>query len=232
MLTFLEIVGKINRSCGTTDTSYTLANKAVDVNLALLDVLALALKNGGWNVDDLNHTDDPIITANIVSGQRGYYFTKDGSGNLILDIYKVMVKDSGGTFHEIDPIDLQSDAPSTMIDGLNSTGTPTKYDKTGNGLFLDLIPNYSSTGGLKIFISREMSYFTASDTTKFAGIDGLCHDYLYLKPSYEYARDKGLQNVERLFRDLQVATMKINERYGSRDKTINRRMVPNVENCR
>ncbi len=232
-LNFTNITNKIDRSCGTNSTTYTLANKAIDVNLAVDDVYALALKVRGWNVDDFNHTKDPFITTNLVANQRDYHFTYDEQTNLILDIHRVMVMGSDGVYRTITPVDQQSQEDmETFIDGQNMSGTPTRYDKTGNGIFLDLIPSYSQTNGLKVFISREASYFTSSDTTKIAGIDGLCHDYLYMKPSYEYARDKNLPNREALFRDLQVAIEKINQRYGNREKDVVKKMTVRVENNR
>jgi hypothetical protein len=80
-----------------------------------------------------------------------------------------------------------------------------------------------------MFISRQSSYFLSSDTTKVAGIDGLCHDYLYLKPAYEYARDKNLPQKETLYRDLQISIKKIHDRYGTREKDVEKRLIPNLE---
>ena len=215
------LLQQIEQCCGFEDGMITgnatlKAQFTGKINVAQDEVMAEALKAGGWNVDDFNHTHDPFITTNLVSGQRDYHFTTDEEGSLILDIYKVMVANSSGIFSELDPVDQQGEGQDAMWDGLNSTGIPAVYDKTGNGIFLDPIPNYSKTDGLKLFINRESTYFAVSDTTKISGIDGLCHDYLYLKPSYEYARDKGLQNAERLFRDLQVSMKKIKGRYGGR----------------
>jgi hypothetical protein len=234
-LTFTNIVNKIDRACGTNSTTYTLANKAIDVNLALDDVMTIALKSRGWNVDDFNHTKDPFITTNLVANQRDYHFTYDEQSNLILDVERVMVADASGVFSTITPVDQQADPDSEIkdfIDGQNTSGTPIRYDKTGNGIFLDPIPSYSYTNGLKMFISRQSSYFLSSDTTKVAGIDGLCHDYLYLKPAYEYARDKNLPQKETLYRDLQISINKIKERYGSREKDVEKRLVPNIESNR
>jgi len=225
MLTATQIFSKIDRCCGTDSTSYPLTQKAVDVTLAQDEAFLFALKTAGWNVDDFNHTKDPFITADLVASQRDYHFTYDEQSNLILGVYKVMAKDaSDGTFHELKPVDIQRNPPKTMIDGANSTGVPTSYDKTSNGIFLDLIPSYSSTGGLKVFIDREMLAFASDDTTKISGLDGLVHDYLYLKPAYEYARDKGKQNVDRLKIDMLDARRKIDERYGRRERDVVRRL--------
>lgn len=227
------LIQNIEQCCGFEDGDISgnttrLAQFTGKINVAQDEVMAEVLKNNGWNVDDFNHTKDPFITINLASGQRDYHFTTDEEGSLILDVYKVMVKNASGVYVEIDPVDQQSDAPSTYWDGNNSTGMPTTYDKTGNGIFLDLIPVTGSvtlSAGLKIFINRESTYFLVSDTTKISGIDGLCHDYLYLKPSYEYARDKGLQNRESLFRDLQVSMAKLKGRYGSRERDVRKKMT-------
>jgi len=233
-LSATNIFTKIDNACGTNSTSYTLANKAIDVNLALDEAMAIIFSQGGvWQFDDKNHTADPIITTDLVASQRDYHFTTDEQGNVILDILKVQTKNSSsGEYKDLELVDMQRIAPLTMNDGNNDTGIPTKYALTGNGIFLDLIPSYASTNGLRIFINREASYFTSSDTTKTAGIDGLCHDFLYLKPAYEYARDKGLQNRETLFRDLQLVRQKIIDRYKIKERIVSTRLKPNVENNR
>lgn len=195
------IIQKIERICKFSDgyisgNSSVLLDFTADVNMALDSVFSIIFEaTGTWQFDDSNHTDYPFITTNLVSGQRDYTFTSDESGNLILDVYKVMVKDENGYYNDIDPVDQQSDdAMQSFYDGRNTQGTPTRYDKTGNGILLDAIPSYSQTAGLKVFINREGSYFTSSDTTKKPGFVGLHHDYLALLPAYEYATANGLSN--------------------------------------
>ena len=233
-LTYSQIVSKIDSSCGSNSTSYPLTAKVIDVNLALDEALATIFQLGGvWQFDDKNHTADPIITADLVDGQRDYHFTVDEQSNVILDILKVQVKDSAsGVFHDLELVDMQRIAPTTMTDGNDTEGVPTKYALTGNGIFLDLIPSYNSTNGLRVFINRQAVYFTYDDTTDTAGIDGLCHDFLYLKPAYEYARDKGLQNREALYRDLQVAKQKIVNRYKIKERNVVSKITPMYEDNR
>jgi len=222
----------IERNCGFNDADVSgdatlLAKFTGDINLAIDEILGFMFPLGGtWQLDDSNHTDYPIITTNLVSGQRDYSFTVDGSSNQILDIYKVMVKDAQGVFHEIEPQDMQSDGASSFYDGVNTTGTPTRYDKTGNGIFLDLIPSYNSTGGLKVFINREASYFTTSDTTKKLGFAQLFHEYLALRPSYQYAYRKSLPMVKTLDYELQKMKAAIKEYFGTREKDVRKQMKP------
>ena len=195
-LTFTQITTLIDDNVDTTSTSYPTAKKTVDVNLALDQLLLRAIRaTGKWQVDDSNHTKDPIITTNLVEGQRDYHFTVDEQSNLILDIYRVMVADENGIFRDLELVDQQESKVGNlgMVDGQDIEGNPTKYDKTGNGIFLEQIPSYSYTNGLKLFINREADYFASDDTTKKAGLDGRLHEYLAIRPSYYYAMRKGLK---------------------------------------
>lgn len=172
------------------------------VNQAMDDFWNIAIPaSGRWQLDDSNQTDYPIITTNLVSGQRDYTFTTDQTGNLVLDIYRVFVLISATStvYTEIFPIDSQSDVDTLgLTDGQDATGTPYHYDKTANGLFLDPVPGYNATNGLKIYINREATYFTTSDTTKKPGVPGILHKYFYLKPAMDYARRNNLSNANRI----------------------------------
>lgn len=205
-----------------------LKELTADVNVALDDFVTLAIKSSGtWKWDDSNQTDYPVITTNLVSGQRDYSFTTDGGGNLILDIYKVFVANSAGVFVEMYPVDVETgtDVPtvvagsgqlytslSSFTDGQNRTGIPTRYDKQSNALFLDPIPNYNYTNGLKMYVNREASYFVYTDTTKKPGIPGLFHRYLALKPALDYARRNELKNYQLI--QAEVLRMEGNESAG------------------
>jgi len=232
------ILQRIEDACGFNDGDITgnsvrLAKFTAKVNSAVDEVTSIALKSAAsWQYDDSNHTDYPIMTTDLVSGQQDYSFISDGSGNLVLDIYKVMIKLPDGTWVEIDPVDrnLQEET----MDSFDNTvsGTPTRYDKLGNGIFLDNVPDYNSEEGLKVYINRESTYFLTTDTTKKAGFVGLFHDYLYLKPSYEYARDKDLSNVARLEKDVVLMQEAIRQHYATRERDIKRKMTPLTTNTR
>jgi hypothetical protein len=220
-LTFNQIVDTIDDNCKSNSSNYSLADKTRDINIALDRALALIFQVGGtWQFDDSNHSDYPIITTSLLSGIRDYSFVDDEQGNLILDIYKVMVKDPNGIFHEIQPIDVQTPNNNTQsfYDGQNITGIPSRYDKTANGIFLDAIPSYGSSQGLKIYINREASYFTVSDTTKKPGIAGLFHEYLALRPSYQYAYRNGLKNLNILKKEMEEMEDEIQNYYKSRER--------------
>ncbi len=217
---FNTLVSLINSNTRANDSAYPLAEKVIDMNQAIDRAFHLIFRSDGkWQFDDSNHTDYPIITTNLVSGQRDYSFLTDGSGNIILDIFKVVVAGDDGIYREVLAVDQQSDYDMAgFYDGQNATGTPLKYDKTANGIFLDAIPSYNQTGGLKVYINREASYFTVSDTTKTPGFDGLCHEYVALRPSYMYAMRNGLPNQEILKREMLEMEETIQLRYSNRMK--------------
>lgn len=195
-MTYTEILDLISRNTTTqnsTTSSYTTAAKTVDVNNALNNYFILANSAAGnWRpADDTNQTDYPIVYTSLVSGQQDYTFTVDENGNQILDIYKVRVLNSNGvdwlTLDQLNQ-DILTDADLSTV----SSGSPTQYRLTANGIFLIQKPNYSLSNGLEIWINRTPSYFTTSDTTKKAGIPWTHHEYLALRPSYFYCLQKGL----------------------------------------
>lgn len=237
------VIQLIERNCGFADggvsgNSTLLSQFTGDINLAVDEILGFMFPRGGtWQLDDSNHTDYPFIYTNLVSGQRDYSFTTDEQGNVILDIYRVMVADSSGNFQEITPKDQQTansnnSNTNSYIDGQDTAGMPTSYDKTGNGIFLDPIPNYNYTNGLKVFINREASYFTPTDTTKKLGFAHLYHEYLALRPSYQYAYRNNLSNAKILENEMIKMREAIIEYYGTREKDVKKRFLANVENCK
>lgn len=239
-----EIITLIDDNVQTDSVKYPVASKVRDINVALDKVWSIILPAAGkWQLDDTNHADYPIITTNLVQGQRDYSFTSDEQGNLILDIYKVQIKDPSGIYRDLLPVDQQAQStlptdipniaagipPSTMTDGQETQGVPTCYDKTGNGIFLDLVPAYDSIDGLRIFINREASYFTVGDTTKKPGFAGIFHEYLALRPSYQYAYRKGLQNTVALQSEMLRMESEMKAYYGRRDKDTRKRLSPRIE---
>ena len=202
----------------------------VDVNLTWDDYMAIALPSSGtWQYDDSNHTKFPIIKTNIVSGQRDYTFTTDEQGNLILDIYRVAILPTATEtlFQEVHPVDVQTDAGASGILTENTnTGVPFYYDKTANGIFLDPIPGYNATNGLKIYINREANYFVSGDTTKLPGCPGIHHRYFAIKPALDYARRNSLSVEGSLRNEVLLMESAIEAHFSKRERDIIDRLLP------
>lgn len=224
-MTYTEILGLIQRNTNTQNTttsSYALADKTVDINNALNNYFIIANSaSGNWRpADDTNQGDYPVIYADIVLGQQDYALSTDQTGNQVLDIYKVRILNQDGvtwnTLTQINQDDITDDELSTV-----TSGTPSKYYLTANGIFLVQKPSYNMTDGLEVWISRTPTYFTVSDTTKKAGLPWVHHEYLALRPSYQYCLSKGLPQTGALRADLENMEMAIKRYWSSRNKDFN-----------
>ncbi len=229
---------------GDTEALYEFTARS---NVALQDFLRMAIDSSGtmqfddtstYETDGVTERGYPILTANLISSQRDYKFVADGVGNLILDIHKVLILPSSSApeFVEIDPIDELREQNNILKN--SNSGVPSKYGKLSNGLFLDPPTGYSKTGGLKMVVSRETTYFTSADTTKRAGIPAIFHKYLYLKPAMEKGRTKTFSNYA-LLRD-EVLKLEgdginpgqIQKYFASRERDVRKGLKVNIENTR
>ena len=225
---FSSLITLINENTKANDTSYPLDKKVIDMNLALDRAFALIFRNSGtWQFDDNNHTDYPIITTNLISGQRDYTFLDDEDGNLILDVFKVVVANPAGTYTEVFPIDVdQNVGTQAFYNGLNTGGQPWRYGKLANGIFFDAVLNYSSINGLKMYVNREASYFNINDTTKKPGFAGLFHEYIALRPSYQYAYRNSLLNVNLLKKEMEEMEDQLEIYYSNRNRDEKQQIIP------
>lgn len=215
--------GKIS---GDTDMMYQFTdrfNRALD----RFNFLAITA-DGRWQMDDSNYTDQSIATTNLVSAQREYEFNSDQ-----LEIEAVLVKNSSGTWITLSPIDQRDPESKAYLENNSGrTGTPTKYDKRGNTLWLDVTPNYNSTSGLKVFFKRGPSYFTYSDTTKSPGIPSTFHPYIVNHASTYYGLDRDLKQAKDWYILLKEEEKSIQTFYSSRSKDEKPRMRPAYQNNR
>lgn len=175
----------------TKTIDYTAADILRNINEYYNEVVSMImLSDGRWEWDDNNQTDLPVGTTNLVANQGDYGI----SAADYLDIIRVEMKDPSGNWIQLTPMSY-SDRSGTAIAELDdTTGTPTYYDKVGNSVILHTIPNYSSSGGLKIYFHRPPSYFIVSDTTKTPGFNPLYHRYLSLGAAVDYCAVNGMQD--------------------------------------
>lgn len=228
----IQVLEDLTSTQSATSSSYPLATKTRDINMAFDDYQTIVTEaSGTWQLDDSNHTKYPNMKFDLVSGQQDYSFTEDEQGNQVQDIYRVECKDANGVWQLLTPYDEQSETTSLSARELES-GTPTRYYKTANGIFLDLTPNYSSSLGIRMFFTRSPSYFTTSDTTKEPGIPNAHHRYLAVKPAYWYWLPKDSQRASLFFAELQKIEDSIRNGVSQRNRDEKVRMVAKVENTR
>lgn len=179
---------------------------------------AIALtSDGSWQFDDLNYTDLPIGVTDLVSGQQDYAFASD-----VLSVDKILVKDQAGNWLELQPVDIHEKrlASRNIWQLPGSVGIPTSYDKFANSILLDPIPNYNSTGGLKVVFKRNASKFVYTDTTKEPGIPSLFHPYLARVAALSYLIENGHSSVNSIGALVIADEQKIGEWFSKRDNDV------------
>lgn len=232
----VQVLEDLTSTQSASTSSYPLATKIRDINMAFDDYQTIVTEaSGTWQLDDSNHTKYPNMKFNLVSGQQDYSFTVDEQGNQVQDIYRVECKDSNGVWQLLTPYDEQDETESLSAREL-LTGTPTRYYKTANGIFLDLTPNYNSTNGIRMFFTRSPNYFTISGGTTVSptspGIPNAHHRYLAVKPAYWYWLPKDSQRASLYFAELQKIEKMISDSVSQRSKDEKPRLNVIVENNR
>lgn len=209
-----------------TGNATKLKTATSEVNQALAHALSVIFETDGtFQFDDSNHTADPIVYTNLVSGQRDYHFLLDEQSNPILEIHKVAILPSATAtlYQELTPMDeLMGD--NDILAESTATGVPTRYGKLSNGIFLETPSSYNATEGLKFFISREASYFTTSDTTKKPGFNGNFHEYLPTRAAWKMSGMKSAAletEMLRLEKGLRSA-------YARRERDVRKRITPRI----
>ncbi len=169
------LIENIDDLCGTSVINFPIKSKLAKLNEALHWYMSIGEKNANnWNLDDSNQTSPPIDTQNIVSGTGRYKlssFTEE-----ILDLLKLEVDDGTGNVVALTPETLDSFGniignTSGQISGTNlgsfdelyvnaPSGIPTAYVKFGDFIYLNRIPNYNATSGLKAYFNRPSTLFS------------------------------------------------------------------------
>ena len=213
-----DLVSEVLRICNTDTNSYPLKDITRRANAALDHFAYLAfMANGLWEFDDLNNTSDiPVGVTDLVSGQYDYSFATD-----VLLPEKVFCKDSSGLWQELLPVDITNSKDTsknlwTLPSG--NTGSPTAYDKISNSLLLDPVPNYNSSGGLKVVFQRGPSYFVSTDTTKKPGIPSIFHMYLARYTALPFLIDNTKGNKNDVADLITVDEIAIQNFYAARGK--------------
>lgn len=225
----IETLARMTGTPTTSTSSYPIAQKTLDINNALANFLSIAIRSAGkWQVDDTNQSGLPVYTFNIVSGTANYAVTNDSSSpaNQILEHHKFRIKDANGRWTDfIEQIDKNLIDISQFQD---ITGTPQYYDLVGNNIVFYPTPNYNSTNGAELTITRTPSYFLTSDTTKKPGIPDMFHEYLVLRPAYFFCLSIGHKKARDYGIEMRNMEESIKKFYSNRNKT-ERRIITTEE---
>ena len=172
--------------------------------------------------DDTNHTKLPIGTTDLVANQADYSFLTDEQGNAILNLTRIDILDSNGTYRELQIID-QAEIPMALDEWQKTAGLPTHYDKIADNVIrLYPKPLTAVTSGLKFYFQRVPSYFVATDTTKSPGVPPLLHRGFVIASAYDGALTLGLPNLQPLSIEMQREEQKMKDYFMNRNTDDNK----------
>lgn len=216
----LGIVQGIDFEVNSNRATYSLADIARNVNLALNRFISVALTaDSKWQFDDTNNTDAPVATADIVANQKDYTLDFD-----FLRITRVEVKDSNGVWRVIPQVD-EREVHQSYGELQRDSGEPYAYDLRGKQIYFFQPSDTNVTGGLRIFFQRAGSDFTSSDTTKSPGVPETFHEYFVLYPALMYARKSVPEKVGYLTNEIEKMERAIIEHYQERNEVKKPRMT-------
>lgn len=173
--------------CGSTSGTYSPTNKRRNMNIALQDVARLIWESeGGWQYDDSNATTLPLAKGTLVHNQQDYSVPPTAQR-----VEGVIVKDSGGNWIKLKPID-NMDVDIAMPEYMENAGLPVYYNLIGRSI--ELYPKPSSAyctlaSGLGVYVSRDVTEFAVSATTETPGFPTAFHRILSYAASIDFTQD-------------------------------------------
>ena len=214
------IVEMTRRLTNTDANTYPIEDLTADINAVYSDYVSIILSSDTrWTWDDSNFTSFPIATTDLVNNQRDYQFNDS-----FLKILKVLVQQpNNNQFNELYEINLQDSmsnlsAWSMNIDDVSNLGVPDSFTLFGDSLRLQPRPNYSATGGIKVYFQRYESEFVTTDTTKEPGFPNPFHRGIAFGAAHLFALSHNLPQVDRLEAEDNACRAALMEYFSERNK--------------
>lgn len=225
-MTISDLNAEIRSLCDADSNSYQAADLLRRVNNSLETLVALIINaDGTWQFDDTNYTTNPVGTGTLVASQSAYTFADE-----FLDVETVKVKDAGGTWHIIQPIDQnQTDEPLENL--LTPDGMPLYYDKNGDTIRLYPAPSSTAvtlTAGLKVEFKRTADLFTSGQVTtgtKVPGIASPYHQLIAYMAALPYCMSYKKDRVPLFEKKIQEMTADMIRFYSRREKDVRKIMT-------
>lgn len=207
------LLQEIDDICNSDDNSYPIPSKTRRLNSALDRFFTVAMQaDGTWEYDDNTYDDYPIATADLITGKEDYTFPND-----LLEIFRVEIKNSTGTWDKMTPID-QTDVKGSISDLIQGSSAPAYYDKKYSSIWLYPTANEDIAGGLKLYFNRKLKHFLITDTTEKAGIPPIFEQYLCRYASLPFLIEKDKANKQNIAQLVQEDEKEIKKYYSRRGR--------------
>jgi hypothetical protein len=185
-MNFTQLVAYANQLLNTTNTVYSLTDKANDANTTLKKIWSIIFDSyPGWEWDDRNNANLPIAYTGMITGQANYSLPPDAS--TIRDVE--ILPQNSTTYQKLTPITQEIINQYGMSDQsmFTSTGTPIYYRPIGSVIKLYPAPNYTQVESIRLTYDRGISPFVSTDTTKQPGIEPQFHEMVAIGMALEFS---------------------------------------------
>jgi hypothetical protein len=144
----------------------------------------------------------------------------------------VSVKDSGGDWYALEPLD-KSQLSMDPEEFYEDKGLPKYYDLVGRSILLYPAPDSSdvtTTNGLKLFLSRKTVHFSSSATSREPGFASSFHRVLSIGAAKDFCVVHKPERVNDLEKEIINYKSDIQEFYGARHRDMMPAIRPKVDN--
>lgn len=237
-MTLGNISTKITSLTGVDTNDYTNANRLIDINIALHDIIANILAAGtNLDFDEARHTDFAILTTPMVASQRDYGLPVSEK---ILKIKRLDLTYDGSNYHKAEPIDSGSInfgmGDESEEDENFSISSP-RYDWFANSLLV--YPRASASqvaAGAKLRVEwqRQAKEFTLAELTAGTVVPGFDENYHVLLasiPSYELLKFKNTKKAKIIKGDIDERIFKMKQAFASKYPDEQIIMMPSNMDC-
>jgi hypothetical protein len=169
--------------------SYLLTDFTRNANERMRQIWALIFESqSGWKWDDSNNTDLPQGVTNLVANQSKYALPSDG-----LIIERIECADQNGQFSKLQVI-TQEQIQEAYPEFMSTASNPMYAKLLGTTVELYPAPSYNSTGGLKVYFTRDVVEFDHADTTKTPGFASPFHQMVAIGAALDFAMSRGMND--------------------------------------
>lgn len=216
-MTLSEIDSYITFKTNDSTSSFTAAQRLASINKYYHKVQTMILASSdGWDYDDSNKTDYPVLTTNLAANSQDYILPLR-----TLKVKRVEITYDGTNWVRMNPFDVGQDGNPVNTSSITSdysTDSP-MYDLNADALFLYPIPTANVTNGLRIWVSRGVDSFTSAQYTAGTlepGLDEQFHSMLPIGAAYDYVSSKPGLDSSKLWIELQDYEMRLRKYYGDK----------------
>lgn len=210
---------------GTDSTSLPTADIARILNSILKELAMKAWRiTSSWKFDDLNHSTFNIATTSLVNNQEDYSLATTD-----FDVQRVEIIKTDGSSYKLEYL-ADNDVSGSIDELYKQSGEPRFYRLKGHSILLKPAPDTTKVSTLKIYLSRDISEFSGTDTIKEPGIPSILHPIIPYKIAMEYSAVHGLSNINYIQSKILEWEKIFEDYFANRGEEIKNKLSPKIYN--